>query len=71
VAPNLLERRFSPRNVGDLNQVWCGDITYIATAEGWLYLATVQDLFSRRIIGWRVPFGQGRELGSRTGMRFF
>ena len=51
VARNLLERRFSPYNGGALNQAWCGDITYIATAEGWLYLATVQDLFSRRIIG--------------------
>lgn len=54
VAHNLLERRFAPKEIGDLNQVWCGDITYIATAEGWLYLATVQDLFSRRIIGWSL-----------------
>ena len=48
VANNLLERRFSPEQVGGLNHVWCGDITYVATTEGWLYLATVQDLFSRR-----------------------
>lgn len=54
VAHNLLERRFAPKEIGDLNQAWCGDITYIATAEGWLYLATVQDLFSRRIIGWSL-----------------
>ena len=40
--------------MGGLNQVWCGDITYIASAEGWLYLATVQDLFSRRIVGWSL-----------------
>jgi len=39
VASNLLERRFSPKQAGGLNQAWCGDITYIATAEGWLYLA--------------------------------
>ena len=39
VAGNLLERRFAPKQVGGLNQAWCGDITYIATAEGWLYLA--------------------------------
>ena len=39
VANDLLERRFSPEQVGRLNQAWCGDITYIATAEGWLYLA--------------------------------
>jgi len=34
VAHNLLERRFAPKEMGDLNQVWCGDITYIATTEG-------------------------------------
>lgn len=38
--------------VSALNQVWQSDITYIATAQGWLYLATVMDAFSRRIIGW-------------------
>jgi len=54
VVHNLLERRFSPKQVGRLNKAWCGDITYIATTEGWLYLATVQDLFSRRIIGWSL-----------------
>lgn len=54
IADNLLERRFSPQEVGGLNQVWCGDITYIQTGEGWLYLATVQDLFSRRIVGWSL-----------------
>ena len=54
IADNLLERRFSPKQVGGLNQVWCGDITYVPTADGWLYLATVQDLFSRRIIGWSL-----------------
>ncbi len=54
IANNLLERRFAPKEVGGLNQAWCGDITYIPTAEGWLYLATVQDLFSRRIVGWSL-----------------
>ena len=54
IAHNLLERRFSPQDVGGLNRAWCGDITYIATAEGWLYLATVKDLFSRRIVGWSL-----------------
>ena len=39
IASNLLERRFSLEQVGSLNQAWCGDITYIATTEGWLYLA--------------------------------
>ncbi len=54
VAANLLERRFTPEQVGMVNRVWCGDITYVPTAEGWLYLATVQDLFSRRIVGWAL-----------------
>ena len=49
VAPNLLERNFT---VAVPNAVWVGDITYIPTREGWLYLATVLDLFSRRIVGW-------------------
>ena len=48
-ADNLLNRQFDP---GHPNQVWAGDITYIPTRQGWLYLAIVVDLFSRRIIGW-------------------
>lgn len=51
VAPNLLEQDFSCTNI---NQKWCGDITYLWTDEGWLYLAMVLDLFSRRIIGWSL-----------------
>ncbi len=51
IAPNLLERNFSP---AEPNQVYAGDITYIPTQEGWLYLAVVIDLFSRRIIGWAM-----------------
>ena len=49
IAPNLLNRNFT---VAAPNQVWAGDITYIATQEGWLFLAVVIDLFSRRIVGW-------------------
>jgi putative transposase len=49
VAPNLLDRNFA---VTAPNRVWAGDITYIATEEGWLFLAIVIDLFSRRIVGW-------------------
>ena len=42
------------------NTVWAGDMTYIATREGWLYLAVVLDLFSRRIVGWSMgPGGHG------------
>ena len=51
VADNLLNQNFNP--VGP-NQVWAGDITYLRTGEGWMYLAIVMDLYSRRIIGWEV-----------------
>jgi transposase InsO family protein len=51
VAPNLLQRGFIQT---EPNRVWTGDITYIPTREGWLYLATVEDLFSRRIVGWSM-----------------
>ena len=50
-AEDLVARNFNPA-APDLT--WAGDITYIATGEGWLYLATVIDLFSRRVIGWGV-----------------
>ena len=49
IAPNLLNREF---DVAAPNTHWVTDITYIKTHEGWLYLATVMDLFSRRIVGW-------------------
>ena len=48
IAPNLLNREF---NVSKPNQVWCADITYIWTHEGWMYLAVVMDLYNRQIIG--------------------
>lgn len=54
VASNLLARCFTPEEIGSMNRFWCGDITYVATVEGWQYLAMVQDLFSRRIIGWAM-----------------
>lgn len=50
-APNLLLRNFSAQRP---NQIWLADITYIPTQEGWLYLAAVLDLYSRRIIGWAM-----------------
>ena len=46
---NVLDRKF---NVNKANDVWAADITYLPTRDGWLYLAVVIDLFSRRIIGW-------------------
>jgi putative transposase len=54
VAENLLDRHFAPAEIGEPNRAWAGDITYIWTNEGWLYLAVVLDLFSRRVIGWSV-----------------
>lgn len=51
IAPNLLQQDFS---ADEPNQKWVGDITYLRTSEGWLYLATVIDLFSRRVIGWAM-----------------
>lgn len=51
VATNLLNRDFS---ASAPNQKWVTDITYVATQEGWLYLATVMDLYSRAIIGWSL-----------------
>jgi len=49
IAPNVLERNFDQEAP---NKVWVTDVTYIATAEGWLYLAVMLDLFSRRVVGW-------------------
>lgn len=51
VAANLVDQHFNPKVA---NQVWAGDITYLRTHEGWLYLAIVMDLHSRRIIGWAM-----------------
>lgn len=51
--PDLIGRDFTT-NPGTLDTRWCGDITYINTWQGWLYLATVIDLASRRIVGWAV-----------------
>lgn len=51
VAPNLLERNFTAQAP---NQVWTSDIPYLATAEGWLYLAVIIDLFSRQVVGWSM-----------------
>ena len=51
IAPNLLGRNFS---AAACNQIWLADITYIETGQGWLYLAAVIDLYSRRIVGWAM-----------------
>jgi transposase InsO family protein len=51
IAPDLVQRRFTPTCP---NELWTGDITYIPTSEGWLYLAAVLDLHSRQIVGWSL-----------------
>jgi len=63
IAPNVLDRNF---DVQAANMAWVGDVTYIATAEGWLYLAVLLDLFSRRIVGWATSACNDRELALRT-----
>ena len=59
IAPNLLNRNFT---VSAPNRVWAGDMTYIQTEEGWLFLAVVLDLFSRRIVGWSLREDMRSEL---------
>jgi putative transposase len=59
VAQNHLNRDFTPDSP---NTSWVADITYIATREGWLYLATIMDLFSRKIIGWSLRNRLTKEL---------
>lgn len=49
--PNQLEQQFT---VSKKNLVWCGDVTYIPTRAGWLYLAVLVDLYSRRVVGWSM-----------------
>jgi putative transposase len=63
VAANALDRRFDP---GGADEVWVGDITYIATGEGRLYLAAVLDLGSRRVVGWATAGHLRSELAERA-----
>jgi transposase InsO family protein len=59
IAPNLLDRNFA---VAAPNVAWVGDFTYIATEEGWLFLAVVIDLFSRKVVGWSMRPDMQRSL---------
>jgi transposase InsO family protein len=59
IAPNVLDRNFT---VAAPNQAWVGDLTYIATGEGWLFLAVVIDLFSRKVVGWSMRPDMQRSL---------
>jgi transposase InsO family protein len=59
VAPNVLDRKF---DIEAPNQAWVGDVTYIPTDEGWLFLAVLIDLFSRRVVGWATSATNDRAL---------
>lgn len=59
VAANLLNQNFSANRP---NKVWVADITYIPTDEGWLYLASIEDLFNRKIVGWSMDKTMTRQL---------
>ncbi len=63
IAPNLLNRQFK---VDKPNSYYVGDITYIATNEGWLYLATVIDLYSRKVVGWAMDDNMKAELVNKA-----
>ena len=59
IAPNLLERNFTAEAP---DRVWVGDITYVWTVEGWMYLAVLIDVYSRRVVGWAMRPYLSREL---------
>ena len=62
VAKNVLQRNFDIATVGAPNRAWAGDITYLPTREGWLYLAIVLDLATRKIVGWSIGTTMERTL---------
>jgi putative transposase len=63
VVENVPQRQFSAPTA---NQVWVSDVTYIATAEGWMYLCAVLDLYSQRVVGWSMDKGLGAELAVKA-----
>ena len=72
IPPNLLERNFI---AAAPNRIWLADITYVETDQGWLYLATVLDLYSRKIVGWAMAIsaqrpGAGPILHSDRGVQY-
>lgn len=62
MAPNVLDRQFAVAQVAGPDRVWASDITYIPTLEGWLYLAVVQDLGLRAVVGWAMRHTLERRL---------
>jgi putative transposase len=59
IAPNILDRQF---HAAHPNRKWIADFTYVWTAEGWLYVAAVIDLFSRRVVGWSMSITMTAQL---------
>ncbi|WP_284242666.1 IS3 family transposase [Thalassotalea insulae] len=68
VADNLLNQNFNPVAP---NQVWAGDVTYLRIGEGWMYLAIVMDLYSRRIVGWHIDKRMTTDLVSKAMMKAY
>jgi len=66
VADDLLNQNFNP--IGK-DEVWAGDITYLRTDEGWMYLAIVMDLYSRRIVGWHIDKRLTKDLVGKALMK--
>ena len=64
IAPNLLEQKFDQTDAP--NQVWVTDITYVPTDEGWLYVAAIKDLFTKKIVGWAMEDNMRTELVSKA-----
>lgn len=62
IAANILNRRFGPKSIKAVDRVWASDITYIETREGWLYLAVILDLRSRRVVGWSMSASLAEKL---------
>jgi transposase InsO family protein len=63
IAPNLLQQDFM---ASEPNRKWAGDITYVWTREGWVYLAVIMDLYSRRVIGWSLSNRMKQDLALRA-----
>ncbi len=68
VADNLLNQNFNPVAA---DQVWAGDVTYLKTGEGWMYLAIVMDLYSRRIVGWHIDKRMTTDLVSKAMIKAY
>ena len=68
VSDDLLNQNFNPVAP---NEVWAGDVTYLRTGEGWMYLAIVMDLYSRRIVGWHIDKRMTTNLVSKALMKAY